>query len=105
MNVINIAKELEFEVKDVEVLLTLFVKNAQQSIDELYNAVKNNNSEQIAFFAHSIKGSASNLLLEDIAKDALYIEQSAKANESIPYVDAIKKLEKQIKALKKAMAQ
>lgn len=99
MNIEQIAQKLEFDVEDMGMLLEVFFQSANESLEKLYVAIEQNDLENIAFFAHAIKGSAANLTLEDISKKALFIEKSAKAKESIEYKEYVDELQGMIQKL------
>jgi len=92
----KIAEELEFDLEDVEMLFEVFLADANETLIPLREAVKRNDYENIFRLSHSIKGSASNILLTDIASSAQKIESNARENKSINYVELLEVLEEKI---------
>ncbi|MGM0623977.1 MAG: Hpt domain-containing protein [Campylobacterota bacterium] len=94
MTIEALAKELDFEVEEIGMLMEVFLETARENVQKLNSAVTEKDYETMYSAAHAIKGSASNLLLNDVVKDALYIEKSAREKEDIDYqasIDAIAK--------------
>ncbi len=96
INIENLAKELDFDVEDVEILIELFVENAQVSLANIEEAIEGNNIDVIGAEAHAIKGSAANLLLTDIQNMARDMENAARENRKINYLSLFGQLEEQI---------
>lgn len=95
-----IADELEFDLEDVEMIMDSFLENTKINLASLSEAVKSNNFEDIVKSAHSIKGSALNLLLDDIGKLAKELEVNAMENKSIDYLKLYDELSLLINGLK-----
>ncbi len=93
MNMQQIADTLEFDLEDVEMLVDMFLTDTKESIESVASAIESNDFEQMKNSAHGIKGSALNLMFEDIAKIALEIEQLAKTESLADYHALFKKLE------------
>ena len=85
MNIQQIADILEFELEDVQMLMNMFLADAKESLINVQSAIEANDYQQIKNSAHSIKGSASNLMLEEISLMAQQIEQLAKTNTVADY--------------------
>lgn len=81
----QIAAQLGFKRSDIDMLLTVFNKNATASLDEMQSMILEGNIQGIMNTAHAIKGSAGNLRLEDIYTLAMNIELSARGGEEIDY--------------------
>jgi HPt (histidine-containing phosphotransfer) domain-containing protein len=96
INIENLAKELEFDVEDIEILIELFVENAQVSLANIEEAIEANNIRLIGDEAHAIKGSAANLLLTDIQDMARDMENAARENRKINYLSLFKQIEEQV---------
>lgn len=96
----KIADELEFDLEDVEMLLEVFLDSTNTSLKELKNAIEDIEFEDIYRCAHTIKGSAANLRLEEISTAAKYIETSARERQNIDYLGKYNQLEILIKDLK-----
>lgn len=63
----KIADELEFDLEDVEMLFESFMESTEENMNVLRNAINTNDLELIFKSAHSIKGSAANLILMEIS--------------------------------------
>jgi|WetSurMetagenome_2_1015567.scaffolds.fasta_scaffold211004_3 HPt (histidine-containing phosphotransfer) domain-containing protein len=79
-------------------LLTDFVVQADERIKAFESAVKNNDRKEAADIAHSLKGVAGNLRLDDCYNIARSIEIALKGNERAT-------LDSEIANLKKAVAE
>ena len=95
----KLAVELEFDVEDVEILLELFVENAQSSLATIEDAIECKDMTTIQNEAHAIKGSAANLLLVDIQEIARDMENEAMQKSPIDYLSYFSKLEEKIERL------
>ena len=94
-----IAEKLEFDLEDVEMLLGMFMDDAFEALSLTDEAIKTEDFEQMKNIAHGIKGSASNLMLEEITQQAYEIEQLAKGENSADYTTLFHTLKNQIKLL------
>ncbi len=94
-----LAQEMGFEVEDVMMLVSMFVEGAQTSLEAIFQAIPATDLETLAQEAHSIKGSAANLKLENISKLALIIESAAKNNLECDYQKVATVLQEKIDAL------
>lgn len=92
----KIAKELEFDLEDVEMLLEVFLESVQESLISLKNAIESKDFEAIFKAAHSIKGSAANLLLKDISELAKEIELAGRKEKEIDYQTKYNELSRMI---------
>jgi HPt (histidine-containing phosphotransfer) domain-containing protein len=99
MNIEQIAESLEFEVEDVMMLIDMFIENSKESLDLGKQAIQTNGYEEIKDAAHAIKGSAANLMMDDISVLAQEIEQNASKKEDIDYKTLFEHLELKISAL------
>ena len=88
----KIAQELEFDLEDVEMLLEVFLDSAKESLEDLKNGIEENNMETIFSSSHAIKGSAANILLNEISQLAKEIEVNARNNNEINYKEEYEKL-------------
>lgn len=94
-----LCNKLNFDKEDVAMLLDVFVECSQESLYKLSNAIRLNDFNLIYKASHAIKGSASNLLLEEIALLAKEIEYNAKNSADFDYVQKSKELEELIISL------
>ena len=100
----TIANRLGFESEDLLMLFSMFKDSAKESISALKIAIESGNFEEIKSQAHSIKGSASNLMLEDIERLAQTMDESAKNQEPIDYLDITEKIDQKLKELDSILA-
>lgn len=101
IDVQKIADELDFDFSDVEMLLEVFIQTAEETLISLNKAIVENDFENIFMLSHSIKGSASNLLLEDIVELAKILEFESNEKNKINYNEVFIKLSNELKKLKK----
>jgi len=108
----KIADELEFDLYDIEMLMDIFIESAYENLENLTKAISksaisksaiNNHHEHdfetIFQTAHAIKGSAANIMLNDIAAIAQEIENNARGKKLVNYQNSSNKLKLSIKAL------
>lgn len=95
----QLAQSLDFDVEDVQMLLEVFFQSAQDNLNQLQIALKQDDYETLALASHSIKGSAANLELDEISSVALEIEKAAKAKQSIDYAQKIQQLQNMVSFL------
>jgi HPt (histidine-containing phosphotransfer) domain-containing protein len=91
-----LASELGFDRDDVVMLLELFLEGAQVSLANMEEAIEKNEIDTILKEAHAIKGSAANMMLEEIVDIANELEVSAKQNQKINYLSLYTKLESMV---------
>lgn len=96
----TIADELDFDLEDVQMLVEVFLSEAKKNLDNLKKAVDTNNLEDIFRYAHSIKGSASNLTLQEISNTAKEMEDSARKNTLFDYKTTFETLKQFIDNIK-----
>lgn len=70
----ELAGQLGFKRSDIDMLIDIFKKNANVSLEEMHTMIKQNNMQGIADAAHAIKGSAGNLKLDKIFELSKNIE-------------------------------
>ncbi|OQX74102.1 MAG: hypothetical protein B6D59_03475 [Campylobacteraceae bacterium 4484_4] len=95
----KIARELEFDIEDVQMLLSMFNENAQESLTQISTAIMHHDLPTIQNAAHAIKGSAANLTLSEISEKAKEIEVSAKAGEERDYLELYQQLQSLIEEM------
>jgi len=99
INIEALAKQLDFDIEDVCVLVELFIENAQVSLANIEEAIEGKNISVIQNEAHAIKGSAANLMLADIQDMARDMENAARNNQKINYLSLFGRIEEQIDLL------
>ncbi|MEA3384353.1 MAG: Hpt domain-containing protein [Campylobacterota bacterium] len=97
----SIANELDFDLEDVEMLLEVFIESASEILEELNNAIQENDLNKIYQCAHAIKGSSSNLTLMEIANIAKEMEDQSKTGNNIDYSELYSKLKSFIDNIQK----
>ncbi len=68
-------------------LMEIFKETANEELVKCKCGIDNKDFEQISSSAHSIKGSAANLMLDEISKCSKVIELSAKHKDNIDYLN------------------
>lgn len=101
MDIKKLAQELDFEIEDVSMLLEVFLESAKENVTKLKNAAKTNDYMVMRDTAHALKGSASNLLFNEIVAHALQIELSANNQKEIDYLMHIDEIERCLTQLDK----
>ncbi len=96
-----LAEKLEFDLEDVQMLLNMFIENADESMITLKNAIEQNNFKEIKNSAHAIKGSASNLMLEEITQISADMEEFAKNELNADYRSLFTNLTSELEILQK----
>ena len=81
MNFKKMSKILGLEEDEYLELVELFVETSKSELKDLQSAINNKNMEMIAGFAHSLKGAAMNLGLDDFIVLAKTIEKTARDGE------------------------
>ena len=79
----SLAKSLGFERSDVDMILNMFKKNAETSLEKMKISIKDKNLKSIQDEAHAIKGSAGNLMLTEIFTLSKQIEHSTEFEEGL----------------------
>jgi len=79
----TLAKELGFERSDVDMILNMFKKNAETSLEKMKIAIRDKNLKNIMDEAHAIKGTAGNLMLSEIFTLCEQIEQLKDFQEAV----------------------
>ncbi len=96
-----LAAKLEFDLEDVRMLLNMFLENANKSMITLENAVIENNFNEIKNSSHAIKGSASNLMLEDITTLSSKMEELAISSKDADYNSLFMGIKYELEVLEK----
>ncbi|QFR48758.1 Hpt domain-containing protein [Sulfurimonas lithotrophica] len=95
-----IAKELDFDLEDVEMLVDVFLDSAEEGLVELKDAIAQNDLESIFASSHAIKGSAANIKLDEISSLARNIENSARNNNTMDYEKEYNKLKELVESIR-----
>jgi HPt (histidine-containing phosphotransfer) domain-containing protein len=81
-------------------VITMFFETSAKNLEDMQEAIENNDKEKLSQAAHSLKGSSSTLQLTEIAELAKEIELSAKNNENIDYQNQYEQLKELINNIK-----
>lgn len=100
LDVQAIADALGFDREDIEMLLAVFLRSSAKSLGELKVAVEANDMEGIYHAAHSIKGSAGTIKLDEIREFAAEVEMAGRFNTPMDFEDAYAKLAAMIDEVK-----
>jgi len=92
----TIADELDFDLEDVEMLIEVFLSEANKTLESLKKAIDINGLESVFTYAHAIKGSASNLTLREISNIAREMEHNAKEKSEFDYANSFEILKQLI---------
>jgi len=78
VDVAKIASILGIPEKHIPLLVNAFLDESGSIFERLFAAIESSDFEQITLHAHSIKGSAANLRLEEVSELAKEIEFAGK---------------------------
>ena len=81
MNFNKMSKILGFEEDEYLELVELFIETSKSDLKNLQSAIDNKHIELISDIAHSLKGAAMNLGLDDFLELATTIEKTARDGE------------------------
>ena len=81
MNFNKMSKILGLEEDEYLELVELFIETSKSDLKNLQSAINNKNMEMIAGIAHSLKGAAMNLGLDDFIELAKTIEKTSRDGE------------------------
>lgn len=95
----KIAEELDFDLEDVEMLMNLFLETSNENLNKMEIAIENNNLDDIYRLAHSIKGSAGTITLNNIYELSAFIENNARNSIQIDYKSKFIELKNLIESL------
>lgn len=95
-----ISQNLGFEEDETIMLFEMFIESATDSMISLKSAIESHDYEQIKQHTHSIKGSAANIMLDEVANIAKEIETSAINSSNINYEDKYKLLDNALQNIK-----
>ena len=96
----DIASKLNFTVENTYKLLDIFYDSSNTLLDNIEASILNNDFDKIYRNAHSIKGSSSNLLFNNIYNIAKEIEHCAKEELEYPYLEKVNEIRTLLKETK-----
>lgn len=79
----DIADRVNFSLENTQKLVDIFYESTNSILNKLDTAIQSNDYDSIYRSSHSLKGSASNLLFDDIY--AITKEMEAAAKDAQPY--------------------
>ena len=85
INIDEMAQKMDIDKEDVEMLMGMFMETANENMQALYQAIISKNFDAIRSSAHSMKGSAANLHLDNIYHLAKEIENAATFQKEVDY--------------------
>lgn len=89
----DIAQRLNFSIENSYKILEIFYESSNKILDNLEESITLNDFDKIYRNAHSIKGSSSNLLFNEVYEIAKEIETFSKSNNAeYPYTDRVKEI-------------
>ena len=98
-----LAANLGLEREEFIELVELFVETAESDIQKIKTSYEQNDPEQLAEAAHSLKGSAGNLGFADLSEKAKLIEDNSR-NETLEGIEEITlKIEEMLGQVKQAV--
>lgn len=104
MNIENIASEIGIDTKTLLQLFKLFIEQTTVDLNRIDSAAAGKNWDVLKKSAHSIKGAALNLELEEIAGTAKALEQKAGAEDTEAMEPLVQSLGGQVAELQKVLA-
>jgi HPt (histidine-containing phosphotransfer) domain-containing protein len=100
MNFKQIAEELGLEEKEYFELLHLFITTAEDELEKIHDAIKEDARQKVLFEAHSIKGAAGNLGLLELSEAARRFEADAKQGNRKNMAQSFQALERDFETVK-----
>jgi len=97
----SLQKKLKLDKSILKNLLEVYFTTVKEDLEKLENFINDKNFNEMANFAHKIKGSSLNLRVDGIAKIAYEIEESSKKRVEIDYKEKLKTLKKLINEIEK----
>lgn len=99
INLHEIAEKLDFNLEDVETVVEAFLGGAKTSLKEMKSALNTHDYTLLSRAAHTIKGSAANIFLEEIVSLSKEIEKAAKEENETTLTQKIEILESLIQSI------
>ncbi|MBN1932014.1 MAG: Hpt domain-containing protein [Desulfobacterales bacterium] len=96
MNIKALAENIDLEEHEYLELIEIFIQSSFSDLNIMQTGIKEQCAEKIAFAAHSLKGAAINLGLDDLYKTAKEIETKAHCFQSEKIPEAVKIIRKSL---------
>jgi HPt (histidine-containing phosphotransfer) domain-containing protein len=104
MNLREIADNLGLEENECRELMELFIETSSADLDFLSAAIAEKDGAQAARAAHSLKGAAINLGLDELFETARIVEEKARTNQIKATAEAAEELKRRFTGLVEALA-
>jgi signal transduction histidine kinase/CheY-like chemotaxis protein len=89
---------LMLEEEQIDYLLDIYRQKMEHSLQELLSAIENSGYEDIAFIAHTMKGSSANFRFDELHRISHVIEESAmEKDEEFDFIEAYEVLRSEFK--------
>jgi HPt (histidine-containing phosphotransfer) domain-containing protein len=98
------ASRLGLDIDDIIDFLKEFLSYSDEDLSTIKRGLETGDSAAVAQRAHSIKGAALNLSLDEVAAVAVRLEKAAKNSDMQDARDAASELERKIRDLKEFLA-
>lgn len=95
MDIKRLAERLNLEEDECLELVNLFLETSESYLDKLKTGIDGCDNQQVVEAAHSLRGSAVNLGLEEIAELAKGVEENARQNSLEGAAEAVKLIKEQ----------
>lgn len=95
-----IADKLNFSIENTHKILDIFYESSNTILNNLETSINTKDFDKIYRNAHSIKGSSSNLLFNEVYSIAKDIEKSAQQKSDYPYLEKVNEMRTIIKTTK-----
>ncbi|MEA3386660.1 MAG: Hpt domain-containing protein [Thermodesulfobacteriota bacterium] len=99
MNFKESAENLGLEEDEYLELIDLFVEVGETDLDKLQSGIDDENAEEVAKAAHSLKGASGNLGLMEFSRIAKEIEEKGQNNQLEGTDEATQALRERLKAI------
>lgn len=74
-----------FDDDDLEMLFGVFLESAKTNLEKLHTAIQTNDYPIIYISSHNLKGSAGNMLLNEVYEIAKIVEEASRNEVEIDY--------------------
>ncbi len=102
MTLADIAARMGIKEKHIKMVLDTFKAESEPMQENLKEAVDQKNYEQIAYYAHAIKGSSGNLRFMELSDQAKEMEHAAKNEDAgFDYGAAYAKISEEFETIRK----
>jgi histidine phosphotransfer protein HptB len=105
MNIKELAKTIELDEETYLQLLGLFYERSTADLLKIESALSDGSGQGVADAAHSIKGAAASLAIQDISEQARELEMKGRQNDLSGVEKMISALRQNVEITKVAMEQ